>query len=125
MYGNHVTLTGFLGKDAEVRTLKNQTNFTTFSLATKRSWKNRKSGDWESQTDWHRCVLFGGLANFAATLSKGTHVTIEGEICSREYTQKASTKKSEDLKRTITEVRVKRIAKLDRQAKSENQEAAV
>lgn len=125
MYGNHVTLTGFLGQDAEVRTLKNHTNFTTFSVATKRSWKNRESGAWESQTDWHRCVAFGGLANFAATLTKGTHVTIEGEIRTREYTQQATGKNGADVKRTITEIRLKRIAKLDRQAKPENQEAAV
>ena len=124
MYGNHVTLTGFLGKDAEVRTLKNQTSFTTLSVATKRSWKNRESGAWESQTDWHRCVVFGGLANFAATLSKGAHVTLEGEIRTREYTQKASGKNSADVKRTITEIRVQRIAKLERPAKPESQGAA-
>lgn len=124
MYGNHVTLTGFLGKDAEVKTLKNQTSYTILSLATKRSWKNRESGQWESHTDWHRCVVFGGLSNFAATLRKGTHVQIEGEIRTREYTQKGTGKKSADVKRTITEVRAQRISKLDRQAKPEGQGAA-
>ncbi len=117
MFGNFVNLTGFLGKDAEVRTFKNQTSYTVLSLATKRSWKNRESGEWESHTDWHRCVVFGGLANFAATLRKGAHVTIEGELRTREYVQKGTSKKSADVKRTITEVRVQRIAKLDRQAK--------
>ncbi len=117
MFGNFVNLTGFLGKDAEVRTFKNQTSYTVLSLATKRSWKNRESGEWESHTDWHRCVVFGGLANFAATLRKGAHVTIEGELRTREYVQKATNKKSADVKRTITEVHVQRIAKLDRQAK--------
>ena len=124
MYGNHVTLTGFLGNDAELRTLKNQTSLTTFSVATKRSWRNRESGEWLSHTDWHRCVVFGGLATFAATLLKGTHVTIEGDIRTREYTEKG-TKKSESTKRTITEIRVQRIAKLDRLAKPEGQGAAV
>ena len=35
MYLNNVTLTGFLGGDADTRTTKNDTNFTAFSLATK------------------------------------------------------------------------------------------
>jgi single-strand DNA-binding protein len=124
MYGNHVTLTGFLGNDAELRALKNQTSLTTFSVATKRSWRNRESGEWLSHTDWHRCVVFGGLATFAATLMKGTHVTIEGDIRTREYTEKGP-KKSGSTKRTITEIRVQRIAKLDRLAKPEGQSAPV
>ena len=124
MYGNHVTLTGFLGKDPEVRTFKNQTSFTTLSIATKRSWKNRETGEWESQTDWHRCVVYGGLSNFAATLSKGAHVTLEGDLRTREYAPKASENKSAEVKRTITEIRVQRLAKLDRPPKQESQGAA-
>ena len=41
MYQNRVTLIGFLGKDAEVRTTKSQRSFTVLSLATKRSWKDQ------------------------------------------------------------------------------------
>jgi single-stranded DNA-binding protein len=44
-------------------------------------------------------------------------VTIEGEIRTREYTQKATSKKSADVKRTITEIRIQRIAKLERAKK--------
>lgn len=38
-----------------------------------------------SRTEWHRCVAFGKLADFAGTLAKGAHVAIEGEIRSHEY----------------------------------------
>jgi len=31
-----------------------------------RSWKNSE-GAWESRTEWHRCVSFGKVADFAAT----------------------------------------------------------
>jgi len=51
MYQNRVTLIGFLGKDAEVRTTANpKARYTVLSLATKRSWRDRESGEWLSQT---------------------------------------------------------------------------
>ena len=117
MYQNRVTLIGFLGKDAEVRTTKSQTAFTVLSLATKRSWKDRQSGERQSQTTWHRCIVWGKLGEFAATLGKGAHVQIEGEIRIREYTQKTAGKQSSDIKKSITEVRATSITKLDRPAK--------
>ena len=68
MYQNKVTLIGFLGNDAEVRTNDNR-SFTTLSLATKSSYK--KDGKYISHTEWHRCVIFGKkLAEFAATLRR-------------------------------------------------------
>ncbi len=71
MYQNKVTLIGFLGNDAEVRSSENR-SFTTLSLATKSSYK--KDGQYVSHTEWHRCVVFGKkLADFAATLKKGAH----------------------------------------------------
>jgi single-strand DNA-binding protein len=110
MYQNKVTLIGFLGSDAEVRSNDNR-NFTTLSLATKSSYK--KDGKYISQTEWHRCVAFGKLAEFAGTLKKGAHLQIEGELRSREYdSNKAGTKQ------TIWEIRVSSVLKLDRAEKS-------
>ncbi len=63
MYQNRVTLIGFLGKDAEVRTTQSQTSFTVLSLATKRSWKDRETGERQNQTTWHRCIVSDGLQN--------------------------------------------------------------
>ena len=71
MYQNRATLIGFLGKDAEVKTTKSNASFTMLSLATKRSWKNRESGEYQSQTTWHRCIVWGKLGEYAATLTKG------------------------------------------------------
>ena len=123
MYSNRATLTGFLGKDAEVRNTRNQSSFTILSLATKRSWKDRESGDYRSQTTWHRCIAFGKLSGVAATLTKGAHVQIEGEIRTREYTPGAG-KKGGDGKKSITEVRVLSLVKLDRPKKSESDETS-
>jgi single-stranded DNA-binding protein len=34
--------------------------------------------------EFHRCIWFGKLADFAATLKKGAHVQVGGELLSRE-----------------------------------------
>jgi single-strand DNA-binding protein len=119
MYQNRATLIGFLGKDAEVKTTRNNATFTVLSLATKRSWKDRESGQYMSDTTWHRCIVWGKLGEFAATLTKGAHIQIEGDIRTREYTPKASSKKSDLVKKSITEIRVTSITKLDRPAKGD------
>src|SRR5579884_1065996 len=99
MYQNKVTLIGFLGSDAEVRT-NNDRSFTTLSLATKSSYK--KDGKYVEHTEWHRCIVFGKkLAEFAGTLKKGAHLMVEGELRSRKYD---STKTNSEV--TIWEIRV-------------------
>ena len=75
----------FLGKDAEVKAAQdNSTNFTVLSLAKKESWKNKQTNEWESRTEWHRILVFGKLGDFAATLTKGAHIEVEGTLRSRE-----------------------------------------
>jgi len=110
MYQNKVTLIGFLGSDAEVRSNNNR-SFMTLSLATKSSYK--KDGKYVSHTEWHRCVVFGKLSEFAKTLTKGAHIQVEGELRSREYTSKKT-----DSKQRIWEIRVDSILKLDRAEKA-------
>jgi single-strand DNA-binding protein len=118
MYANRVSLTGFLGKDAEVKTTRNNTTFTVLSLATKRSWKDRETKEWKSETTWHRIIVWGKLGEYAGNLIKGAHLQIEGEIRTREYTEKTEGKKAAEVKKTITEVRATSISKLDRAAKN-------
>jgi single-strand DNA-binding protein len=110
MYQNKVTLIGFLGSDAEVRSNDNR-SFTTLSLATKSSYK--KDGKYISHTEWHRCVAFGKLSEFAGILKKGAHIQVEGELRNREYDSKKT-----DSKQRIWEIKVDSILKLDRAEKS-------
>ena len=121
MYLNRITLIGFIGSDAE-RKAANATNIATFSLATKTSWKN-DAGSWESRSEWHRCVAFGKLADFAGTLSKGAHGAVEGELRSREY-QREHTVGTQKITLTqrVWEIRVDSVLKLDRVAKREASE---
>jgi single-strand DNA-binding protein len=110
---NNVTLIGYLGSDAETRNTRNDSTLTTLSLATQRTWRDRESGERQSQTTWHRLVVFGRLAEYAATLTKGAHLHITGELNTRQYTAKDGTTKY------VTEIRVQRINRLDRSPKQE------
>jgi single-strand DNA-binding protein len=119
---NRVTLLGFLGRDAEVRrTHTNDTPFTVLSLATNQSWKDPKTGEYKSSVTWHRCVVFGKASEFAATLTKGNAVQIDGALNTRQYTPNGE---EPSVKKSITEVRVYRIAKLDRPTKAGRKGAA-
>jgi single-strand DNA-binding protein len=119
MYLNRITLIGFLAGNAEKK-VSNATNIAVFSLATKMSWKN-DAGTWESRTEWHRCVAFGKLAEFAATLTKGAHVAVEGELRSHEYQREvAPGTQTTSIPQRLREIRVDSVLKLDRGAKLES-----
>ena len=112
MYQNKVTLIGFLGSNPEARSNSADFSITTLSLATKSSYK--KDGNYISHTEWHRAIVWGKLAEYAKTLTKGSHLQIEGELRSREYQDK----KNGSAKRRVWEIRVDSILKLDRAEKA-------
>jgi single-strand DNA-binding protein len=119
MYQNRQTLIGFLGGNAEQRFTKSgNVPYTVLSLATKTSWKDKQTGAYTSRSEWHRCIAWGRLGEWAASLTKGMHLQIEGELRSREYVERLpvseKSKTTVDVKRRIWEVRVDSILKLDR-----------
>lgn len=59
------------------------------------------------------CVAFGKLGEFAAKLTKGAHIQVEGELRSRKFESKKTSSEQ-----TIWEIRVGSILKLDRAAKA-------
>jgi single-strand DNA-binding protein len=77
MYLNKVELHG---SDAETKTTPNGKTVTTFSIATKTSYK--KDGE---RTEWRRIQAWGRLGEYAAAIKKGAHICVEGELRSREY----------------------------------------
>ena len=114
MYKNNIDLIGFVGSDPEARYTSNGTAVTTFSLATKSSWKN-DSGSYESRTEWHRVVAWGKLAESASKLSKGAHIEVEGELRHRTYQKEvAVAQKTTSVDIPVTEVHVRVLRKLDR-----------
>jgi single-strand DNA-binding protein len=81
---NKVLLVGRLGRDAETKFTGSGTAVSTFSVATDRRWKDKQSGEWKSETDWHNIVLWQH-ENLAEYLKKGTQVYVEGRLQTRNY----------------------------------------
>ncbi len=83
---NKVILIGNLGKDPEVRHLENGACVANFSIATSENYKDRKTGEKVSQTEWHNIVVWRGLAEITEKyLKKGDKVYIEGKLKTRSW----------------------------------------
>jgi single-strand DNA-binding protein len=85
---NKVILIGNLGADPEVRNLESGIKVATINLATSESYKDR-NGERQTQTEWHRVVVWRGLAEVVEKyLKKGSQVYIEGRLRTRSYEDK-------------------------------------
>lgn len=98
---NKVILIGRIGKDPETYSFEDGTKKISFSLATTESYRDRNSGDWVDQTEWHNIVGYRFLAekNFA----KGDLVYTEGKIKTRKYNDRDGNE------RYITEILAEKI----------------
>jgi single-strand DNA-binding protein len=106
---NRITLIGRLGKDAETRFTEKGTAYSRFPVATNVSWKDKQSGEYQTRTEWHACVVWTSLAAWAAALKKGAFVEIEGELRYREFQPKGT-----DLKVRAAKIHVTSNLTLDR-----------
>ena len=98
---NKVVLIGRLGKDPEVRYIPNGGAVANLQVATSESWRDKQTGEMREQTEWHRVVLFGKLAEVAGEcLRKGAQVYIEGQLRTRSWEDNGIT-------RYVTEILVK------------------
>lgn len=90
---NRVQLTGNLGKDPEIKSLEKGAKLAKFSLATRDSYTNR-AGEKVDDTQWHNITCWGKLAEqVEAELKKGSFVTVEGRISTKQYTDKNGQKR--------------------------------
>jgi len=91
---NKVELNGFIGIEPEVKTLTNGSKLVRFRMATNESYKN-KDGEWVTNTTWHNVVMWNKTAEKAEeTLKKGTRITLEGKLISRQFTDKQGVKRT-------------------------------
>jgi len=109
---NKVILIGRIGKDPETYSFEDGTKKISFSLATTESYKDRNTGEWIDQTEWHNIVGYRFLAekNFA----KGDLVYIEGKIKTRKYNDK------DGVEKYITEILSEKINILARSQSSDS-----
>lgn len=85
---NTAILVGTLGRDPETRTFDNGGSVCNFSIATSESWTDKNTNERVEQTEWHRIVINGRLAEVAQQyLKKGSKVYIQGSLRTRKYTK--------------------------------------
>jgi len=84
---NKIMLIGNLGQDAEHRFTTNNTEVSSFSLATTHSYKGR-DGNWVNETTWHNIVIFGASDYLKNNLKKGRKFYVEGRLAKRDYENK-------------------------------------
>ena len=95
---NKVILVGTLGRDPEVRFLPNGNAVANMTLATDESYNDKATGQKVEQTEWHRIVVYGKLAEICQRyLQKGSKIYVEGKLKTREW-------EKDGVKRYTTEI---------------------
>ncbi|HWS39713.1 MAG TPA: single-stranded DNA-binding protein [Arenimonas sp.] len=85
---NKVILVGTVGKDPEVRYFQSGDAYTTLSVATSESWKD-KQGEKQEKTEWHRVKFTRRLAEIVGEyVKKGQQIYVEGKLETSKYTDK-------------------------------------
>lgn len=84
---NRVFLSGFVGKEPDVRHLYSGMAVANFTLATtEKGYKTIEGKEIPDRTEWHQIVLWKGLAEIAEKyVHKGDKLYIEGKIRTRSY----------------------------------------
>ena len=106
---NKAIIVGTLGRDPEVRYAASGSAVCNLSVATSESWKDKNTGEKIEQTEWHRVVIYGKLAEIAGEyLRKGSKVYLEGSLTTRKWQDKET---GQD--RYSTEIRASEMQMLD------------
>ncbi len=86
---NKVILVGNLGADPETRYLPSGDAVCNIRVATTDRIRDKTSGEYKENTEWHRIVFFGKLAETAGQyLKKGRQVYVEGRIRTNKWRDK-------------------------------------
>ena len=121
---NRVTLLGHLGQDPKTGSTAAGKPVTRFSVATNKRYKDDEA-EWRQSTEWHNCVVYGASAHYAAKLSSGAFVFIEGEMAYGEFPREIETQQGLDsVDWPIAEVVVSSLTAITPKRKAEQQESA-
>jgi single-strand DNA-binding protein len=105
---NKCMIIGNLGRDPEMRYTPSGQAVTQFSVATNRNFRDQQ-GEWQSETEWFRVVIWGDRGERAAEqLRKGHKVYVEGRIQTRQWEDQSGNK------RYTTELIADRVSSLER-----------
>ncbi len=116
---NKAILVGNVGKDPEVNYVKEDLPVARFTLATSETYRDKKTSEKKTITEWHNIVAWRGLAKLAEQyIRKGTQLYVEGKISSRSYEKDGVT-------RYFTDITANTIQMLSRLQQNENQKETV
>lgn len=92
---NKVILVGVLGRDPDVKSFQFGDQIAELSVATSERWTDKATGDKKEKTEWSRVVVRNeNLVRFAQNyLAKGSKVYVEGQLQTREWTDKDGSKR--------------------------------
>lgn len=92
---NKVILVGNCGRDPEIRYLPSGQAVANVSIATTSRRKDKTSGEWAEETQWHRVTFFERLAEIVGEyVKKGSQIYVEGRLSYRKYTDKDGIEKT-------------------------------
>ena len=78
---NRAVIVGTLGEDPQIQRTGDGQAIANVRVVTCDYWKDFETGEDMQNTEQHRVVMFGGLADFAsACLRKGLRVYFEGNL---------------------------------------------
>ena len=112
---NKALIIGNLGQDPEIKYTQSGSPVANLSVATSERWKDKNTGEQKEQTEWHRVVVFGRLAEIAEQyLKKGSKIFIEGKIQTRDWED------AEGNKKYTTEAVAREMTMLDSRASTDS-----
>jgi len=92
---NKIILIGRLGRDPEVKHTASGSQVANLSIATNDGYKDKQTGQFVENTDWHRVSVFGKTAEAVSKFTqKGSVVYVEGKLKTRKYTDKSNVEKT-------------------------------
>ena len=84
--GNHVSITGNITRDPELRFTPTGQAITNFGVAVNRRWQNRQTNEWEESTSFFDVVAWGTMGeNVAQSLTRGSRVVVTGRLDQRSW----------------------------------------
>jgi single-strand DNA-binding protein len=106
---NKVIVAGRLTRDPELRYLPSGQPFCRVSLANSRRFRKKDSSEWQEETTFLECSVWGPHAEYVGQkMGKGRPVIVEGRLRTSEWEDKQTGQK-----RSRTEILAERVTLLD------------
>ena len=84
---NHITVSGNVTRDPELRYTTSGRGVAGFGVAVSRRWQ--QNNEWQEETSFFNVTAWSDLGeNVAASVTKGVRVTVVGRLEQRKYTDK-------------------------------------